>query len=159
VSRICIYYVNLSLSPGCGYKYWALLVLSSNHAAPVLLPPRWDTVQKVMAKFTSFFINISTLRERHCQNPQGISCTRDPWITKHKLHSSTWMILMFFPALHWQTQITDFAQNHWKPSLFRVLAVNSSVYIGNVLVSWKMHELLINEAFCLHLHIHKGVVE
>lgn len=35
----------------------------------------------------------------------------------------------------------------------------SSSSIGNVLGLWKMHELLINEAFWADLHIHKGGVE
>lgn len=151
--------LHLRLSPGWGYRYWSLLVLRSNHGTSAASPRMRYSSEGNGKIYIIFYQHFYIERERHCQNPQGISCTRDPWITKHKLHSSTWMILMFFPALHWQTQITDFAQNHWKPSFFRVLAVNSSDYIGNVLGSWKMHELLINEAFCLHLHIHKGVVE
>ncbi len=40
-----------------------------------------------------------------------------------------------------------------------VINDNSSSSIGNVLRLWKMHELLINEAFWADLHIHKGGVE
>lgn len=63
--------------------------------------------------------------------------------------------------IHWITQITDVTENIWKRDdespFFKLLADKPSDYIGNVLGLWKMHELLINEAFSQHFHIHKGV--